>query len=127
MADTGMMRQWWTSIAEFWRQIFTKMQCSQRQYAPTGGSPGLAKAARAAQAVDAFVAANPPGSLQHHQRRYFQNTSFVRTPRIELKKFRGGRAFRKYDDKWTCRGCWSPPGPTEVRSTKPKSHVGAVA
>jgi membrane-bound lytic murein transglycosylase MltF len=109
MVNTGMMPATVVDhhIAEFWRQIYTSMQVQPAALRTDGrigwalrrGTPELRKA------VNAFVAANPPGSLTYNiiQRRYFKDTSFVRNAaaETELKKFRDTVAlFRKYGDKY---------------------------
>ena len=137
MVNTGMMPATVVDhyIAEFWRQIFTKMQVQPAALRSDGriawalrrGTPELRKA------VDAFVAANPPGSLTYNiiQRRYFKNTSFVKDAAAdpELKKFREAVAFfRKYGDKydlpWLLVAAQAYQESTIDQSKK--SHVGAV-
>ena len=137
MVNTGMMPATVVDqhIAEFWRQIFTKMEVQPAALRSDGriawalrrGTPELRKA------VDAFVAANPPGSLTYNiiQRRYFKNTSFVKDAAAdpELKKFREAVSlFRKYGDKydlpWLLVAAQAYQESTIDQSKK--SHVGAV-
>jgi membrane-bound lytic murein transglycosylase MltF len=137
MVNTGMMPATVVDqhIADFWSQIFTDMKvqpAALRTDARIGwalrkGTPELRKM------VDAFVAANPPGSLNYNlvMRRYFKSTTFVKnaTTEAEQKKFREVVAFfRKYGDKydlpWLLVAAQAYQESTIDQSKK--SHVGAV-
>ena len=94
--------------AELWAQIFTGVKVHPRASVRSGGEIAWAlrrDTPKLAEAVNAFVAANPPGSLQYNMilRRYFKDTKFAKsaTSEEDLRRYRDVVAFfRKYGDKY---------------------------
>jgi membrane-bound lytic murein transglycosylase MltF len=94
--------------AELWAQIFTGVKVHPRASVRSGGEIAWAlrrDTPKLAEAVNAFVAANPPGSLQYNLilRRYFKDTKFAKsaTSEDDLRRYRDVVAFfRKYGDKY---------------------------
>ena len=95
-------------LAELWGQIFTGVKVHPTAAVRTGGEIAWAvrrDTPKLTEAVNAFVAANPPGSLQYNMilRRYFKDTKFAKsaTSEDDLRRYREMVAFfRKYGDQY---------------------------
>ena len=95
-----------------WTQIFDKIKTHDAAAVRTDGQIAWALrrgTPKLAEAVNAFIAANPPGSLQYNMilRRYFKDTKFVRnaTNEDDMRRYRDVRVFferygNKYDLPW---------------------------
>jgi membrane-bound lytic murein transglycosylase MltF len=91
-----------------WTQIFDKVKAHPGAAVRTDGSIAWALrrgTPKLAEAVNAFVAANPAGSLQYNLilRRYFKDTQFARnaTNEDDLRRYRDAVAFfQRYGDKY---------------------------
>jgi membrane-bound lytic murein transglycosylase MltF len=95
-------------VANVWRQVFTALQVQDEVALRTGGTvswalrPGSPKLL---EAVNAFVAANPPGSFARNmlRKKYFQNTKWLKNAKSEadLARFKGTiEIFKRYGDAY---------------------------
>jgi membrane-bound lytic murein transglycosylase MltF len=99
-------------IAELWSQIFTNVKVHTNPAIRTGGQIAWALrrgTPQLAEAVNAFVAANPPGSLTYNMilKRYFKDSKWAKNAASEdeLRKYRQVVEFfqrygKKYDFPW---------------------------
>jgi membrane-bound lytic murein transglycosylase MltF len=94
--------------ADLWAKIFTGVKVHPGAAVRTGGEIAWAlrrDTPKLAEAVNAFVAANPPGSLQYNLilQRYFKDTKWAKnaTAEEDLRRYRDVVAFfRKYGDQY---------------------------
>lgn len=97
-----------THIAELWDRVFENIHVNSGASVREHGQIAWAlrpNTPRLREAVDAFVAANPKGSLNYNlvYRRYFKETKWISNAasESELRKFREAVAFfRKYGDQY---------------------------
>jgi membrane-bound lytic murein transglycosylase MltF len=94
-------------LANFWKQVFDRMQVSdvalrsggQIAWALRRNTPELA------EAVDSFIEANPKGSLKYNMilKSYFQNTRWVKNAASESERRKldeMATLFRRYGDRY---------------------------